>query len=274
VAEEMKDAQAIALWMRNSVSENKVLVPNDLDLENSIRLAVNYVVAARSANSVDDSLNANEMRRFKWNGAQGGKYFDKCNQYFMNGPTYYAVIGASKGGVVKIFDKEKKRLLYEDSGYRGHIDGEAVTTQRWQNASCQLGENTFECYLKLFRVSENRMNVRKFFFLRVISSLINKSRYLRDKFKTLLARRLIVNKDEIKGCELIRRFGFAKDRIVIKDEIINSKPEVIVSLTTGRNFNPIHMASASYYSHTHLQSMANITLDNSATSAGIEVSIQ
>lgn len=273
MAAKISDAKAIASWMKKSLSLSRVLMPRDLDLENSMRLAVNYLIADKVLGGESEEAGSEWVNNMKWSGCGSERYFEECAQFFKNSDKYYAVIGASKGGVVKIFNKKEEMLAYEDSGYIGHIDGKPVTTHRWQKAKCLIDDNTFECQLKIYQVDGKKMDVGKFFTLRIISLLIKSSRHLRDFLKRTLARKLVISKKEVNNCEIVRNFRFESGKIVIEDKLVVKNDNLRVFLTTGRSFNPIHMASSGYYNESHLQKMENMVLNNNNHLARMEISI-
>ena len=66
------------------------------------------------------------------------KYFKKANLCIFNSKRYYAVLGVSKNGLLKVFDKNKKQIIYDDYGYIAESEKGVIFSSQYFNPNVQV----------------------------------------------------------------------------------------------------------------------------------------
>ena len=163
---------------------------------------------------------------------------------------YYAVLGVSNGGVLKVFDRTHHRLAYDDGGYVCRTEaGRWWTTQMTGGAQVLPADEDADeveieapFYVMLRAVpSPWRMLV-----LRAMSLTLFRSVRAGNAVKALLVRLLMGGRRRA-PLALRRRVRFGVDVVRVEDEVqVTGRLPRLAWLEHGRPFVAIHMASARY----------------------------
>ncbi len=150
------------------------------------------------------------------------RYFAEAGLLSCTRGNMYMIVGASKGGVCRIFKGEKE--CFADYGYRVKLDEEKVAATNWQSPDYQT---EYEAYrMKI----TGQMNMVK----QKITSIVKRRTNLADKKTDINFERMIF---------------LQKDKIVIDDLI--SSPDVIC-LECADSFSLSHVASENFFSLTDI----------------------
>jgi hypothetical protein len=273
LATSIPEALTVAEWMKESLSKQRCLVPDDLDLENAIRLGVNCLVAERACEKAVLPTCSHEWRaRLPWNFlGDENKWFDHAQILIRKHLDTYTMFAAGKGGVLQVYDHKKGELLYSDSGYLGKVGPQLVTTQIGQRADVKLTDKSIECFVRLFCISPQKMNVPIFSFLRVVALFVSPFPAFRAFLKRLMVMKLIESPSKKKGVQILRKLTFSDDGMWSHDELFVTNNSCAPKVAAKRSFNSIHMASASYFSKADLSCDESRELDvhNSTSLIGI-----
>ncbi|MCM1386218.1 MAG: hypothetical protein NC231_02735 [Bacillus sp. (in: Bacteria)] len=165
-------------------------------------------------------------------------YFAEAGLLSCTRGNIYMIVGASKGGVCRIFKGDKE--CFADYGYRVKLDEGKVAATNWQSADYQIEYEA--CRIKI----SGHMNMVKqktatpfmLFGLRVISAVVG------NRIIGML-KRLIILVDKKTDIRFERMIFLQKDKIVI-DDVISSQDKIC--LECADSFSLRHAASGKFFS--------------------------
>jgi hypothetical protein len=175
------------------------------------------------------------------------KNFKDAGIVIYNGEKNYAVIGASKGGVIKEFDKNIGVKLYDDCGYIGKLKtGELVSTQKLSKPDYVLNANSLRIHADFYEIKQSIPEPQKFLLLRFFNLTLGRIRWIREGTKRMLVKTLLTNSKKV-NYRLDRKVSFVFP-LKVEDHI---EPEVgedkFVYLKHRIKFSTIHMAASKYF---------------------------
>jgi len=119
-------AKSVLSFMIDKIVRGNTVNLNTIDTGNLAPLLSNYLNVIKYKKE-KSSANQDDITLFE---KPFIKDFKDAGIVIYNGEKNYAVIGVSKGGVIKEFDKSSGAKLYDDCGYIGKLTtGEMVSTQ-------------------------------------------------------------------------------------------------------------------------------------------------
>jgi len=241
VADEVPSAAAIARFMRARLTRGNVVTPATTDAHNLMALVASYLEASNAAIELT-STEALPCERTAY-----VKHFADSGIGAVATACYYAVINAHRGGVCRVFDREREMLAYEDAGYIAQAG-----KRRWISQTLGFGKATdvAESSLTLeTRFSEFQQLLptpANYLLLRMLALSLFRSAALGAWIRDRIVRRLIAAARP-GPLTLRRRVAFAPDAITISDELRLLRKERIDALALMRAHTGIHMGSAKYY---------------------------
>jgi hypothetical protein len=188
-----------------------------------------------------------EVKLLPWERPRVRQDFSRAGLYIRGTESYYAILGVSNGGVLKVFDKAEQRLLWDDGGYVGKLgNGTLVTTQMTiTGRPCTVKDNDIILVSKFYRVLHTLPTPFRFLLLRLFNLTLMRNVKLGNLVKRKLVRMLISGRREY-DLELQRKVSFEPVRVIVEDRISKSSRLKVRWLEFGRKFVGIHMASARY----------------------------
>jgi hypothetical protein len=236
-------AAAMTRAVATAMEQDRTVGLADIDIANMAPLLSNCVHLADAL----DAPPAGDLPALPCEQAGASKDFPQAGLHIRSAGRLHAVIGASNGGVLKVFDRETRRIIYDDGGYAGRdASGALVTTQvtvTSPRVQAAAGEIAIEA--DFFKVGQALPTPAKFLLLRLLNLTVMASIGIGNLVKGLLVRLLIAGAKPT-GLKLTRRIAFGENSIVIDDRI-DGRNIALRSLEYGRPFVSIHMASSRYY---------------------------
>ncbi len=166
---------------------------------------------------------------------------------------YFAVLGASNGGVLKIFRQPDGACIGDDGGYAAVLaDGRIATTQvphgraTWSLDGAHADVRTPFCLLQRELPTPWRFVLVRLFGLVIAWLPPVLQTFCREWFKRALVTRLIAGSRTV-PIVLERRVAFMADAVKVDDVVRATRPLRVTRLERGAPFVGIHMASARYY---------------------------
>jgi hypothetical protein len=213
-----------------------------VDMGNMAPLLSNYALVLEGKNPGARSLPALPCE------VKGSRHdFPQAGLYIRSGRSYYAVLGVSNGGVLKVFDTRKRIPLWNDSGYVGQAGGSLVTTQMTTGERvCQAKEEQIYLEAPFYVMPRSQPTPFQFIILRLLNLTVMRSIFLGNLVKRFLVMLLIRGGRRI-PFTLARTVRFEEDQVVVGDELRGMNRLKLNWLEYGRPFVSIHMASARYY---------------------------
>jgi hypothetical protein len=245
--------------MRERFHRRNVLTPSAADTENLVPLAYVYLEAALESTPEKDSL-----PRLPCENLREVKYFQASGIVAAGTPRYYGVVNGAKGGVCRVFDKEREAVAYEDAGY-------LVRARQRQFLSQIIGlpggieckENRLKCFTTFAQVSQELLTPERFFVLRLLNLTLFRSLRVGSWLRGLIVKRLILTKRPV-PLQLYRSVLFAEETITFTDRLERKESLQVDSVELVRALTGIHMGSAKYFSSSELQEFSLASTANMA----------
>jgi hypothetical protein len=236
-------AAAIARVMGRSITAGLTTTLQDIDVGNLAPLLSSYQLAAAvQGDAADAGRDAGVP--CQWIGEAD---FPDAGLFFRSTASYYAVVGASNGGVLKVFDKGSRRVACDDGGYAGALaNGTLVSTQATDRSRpVTAAGDTIEIEAPFYDVANMCPTPWSFGALRLAALVLMPFAAVAEAIKRALVRRLITGKHR-RRATLRRRVSFGPSEVAVED-IVRSGGESFAWLGCGRRFSAIHMASSRYF---------------------------
>ena len=240
-------ALSITQHMVWSIAEENTVTIDDVDVGNVAPLLSSYILLLDTLKANETNLNL-AVPPLPWQEENACQDFAEAGLYVRSSKRYYAVTGASNGGVLKIFDRDQRRLLLDDGGYVGESeDGSKVTTQITDlKRKCLATHKHIQIEVPFYRMPQTVLTPAQFVLLRILNLTIMHSVWLGNQVKALLVRRLISGKRRV-PLNLVRTLIFEREHVVIQDQLTIQSQFSLRWLECGRPFVAIHMASSRYF---------------------------
>ena len=253
-------AGSIADTIYNNIGSGRTVLLNAVDTGNLIPLMTNYLIASNERQKSHYTEDKKEKLPAELNSVNA--YFQDAKIHVKSNENYYAVIGIGKGGVIKVYDKLKKKWIINDAGYIGQTDNEVfISTQMYNPAiGVHFDENEIEITTDFFKISRELPTPRRFFILRFLNLTIMRSIWFGNLIKKILVRLLITNKKNIR-LSLRRNIYLGVNNIRISDSLSCNKNINLRWLEYGIPFKTIHMASSKYFHNLMLENYTPKRID-------------
>jgi hypothetical protein len=237
-------ARSITENMFHSISANSTVTLRDIDMGNLAPLLSNYVCALKAG--VLEKKENSEL--IPWERSEVTQDFSRAGLFVRGKDNYYAVFGASNGGVLKVFDKQKRQILWDDSGYIGKLgDDTLVTTQITElDRSINLSEDEILLESDFYKALHVSPTPLRFVLLRLINLTLMRNVRLGNMIKKRLVNLLISGKHPY-AMSLKRKVRFEERRVIVEDRLIKPSGDRVKWMDFGLKFVSIHMASAGYF---------------------------
>lgn len=243
-------ARSITMAMCRSISGGKTVTLRDVDMGNLAPLLANYISLLQSGVLTE----APSGPHLPWEQSELKQDFAQAGLYVRGTDDYYAIMGVSNGGVLKVFDKKTGKALWDDGGYIGQLkNGTLITTQMTlSDRPCAVNGDKITVTSAFFKVLRAMPNPLRFILLRLLGMTVMRSLRIGNMIKKALVRMLISGKRPY-PMELKRQIKFEKRRVLVKDRLALSAGLKLHSLAFGKKFIAIHMASAKYFEGPQLE---------------------
>jgi len=237
-------AKSVLSFMIDKIERGITVNLNTIDIGNLAPLMNNYLDITEYDKK---KINAYHHENIPFRKKPFMKNFKDAGIVIYNGEKNYAVIGMSKGGVIKEFDKNIGIKLRDDCGYIGKLKtGKLVSTQNLSRPDYVLNVNHLQMQADFYEIKQSVPDPQKFLLLRFFNLTLGHVHWIRESVKRVLVKTLLSNSKKVKH-KLARKVSFAFPLEVedhIEPEVSEDKFEY---LKHGIKFSSIHMASSKYY---------------------------
>jgi hypothetical protein len=192
---------------------------------------------------------------------------------------YDAYVGATKGGVIKVWDRTTGRLVLSDCGWVGRtFDGSVASTQYHDpDRPVTVEGDRIEVGGELARAARPVMSPLRFMAFRGFSTTVGRFAGVGRWLKQQLVRVLIYRRRRL-PVTFRRTITFDNERITIADRLRGDHEGRLESLRRGAIFTTIHMGSSRYFVLNELKAEpgpaehnGSWNIDPDGLGAGIEV---
>ncbi len=244
LAKKIPESALIANKMLLSIKDGECLCPGDMDDKNFVPFLSSYCFAVQNYAGYDFMSGKHTLPYEK----EFTKFFPDSQLFITSTKDYYAILGVSKGGVLKVFDK--KDLVYSNSGYSGVLKtGETVSSQMFSKKQVDISESKEATSVSMsssfYYVPFRLMTPLRFFLFRAFNLTLGGIKpinyFVRRNF---IIKKFVLNNKKA-DVKIRREFLFKKNEIKIKD-VVESLLD-FKSLKQECRFTTIFMASAKYF---------------------------
>jgi hypothetical protein len=167
--------------------------------------------------------------------------------------SYDAYVGTAKGGVIKIFDRSKRKLVYSDCGYIGQLHNGRIISNHYQdqNRKVEVNPVTIKIESCFSEVPRPTMTPPKFVAFRLFSLLLGRLPVLARWLKGQLVKALIYRRKSL-DIYLERSIEFGKNSATVSDTISGPGGKRVNSLVWKDIFTTVHMGSSRYFINNEL----------------------
>lgn len=244
--EMLADQSAAAAWiattLRSSVSSLAAAGLGSVDRYNLFPLLNNYVFAELGLQACRDSA----LTPAGPSPEPALLYFADAGIVKVRRERYDLVLGLRKGGVLRIFDRRSRRLVYADAGYIGRRRGKLVSSQ-WEDPQreVQVGPEEARVTGRFHQVPRPVMRPGLFLGFRLFSLTLGRVPAFAAWLKKTLVRALITRQRELE-VSFARRVCFADEQVEVEDRI-EALSDSLDELVHAERFTTIHMGSSRYF---------------------------
>ncbi|MDP2966028.1 MAG: hypothetical protein Q8N39_08355 [Pelolinea sp.] len=239
---EFPDAASQHKFMLASIEEGHTITLTDVDMGNTAPLLNSSILALESGVLLKDSP------PMPFQDGPLDKEFPHAGIAIRSRQNYYMILGASNGGVIKIFDRISGNLVLDDCGVYGVTEkgGKLTTQSTCLDNPLRMGNDSLECESNFYSIKDSYPNPFNYLILRLMNLTLMRLGFLNEMMKKLMVSVLVKNSSKI---NMLRKrvIKLNPQSIEITDIITNSGKVRLKSLVQGFKFTAIHMASARYY---------------------------
>ncbi|MGH7696493.1 MAG: hypothetical protein ACRENH_16015, partial [Gemmatimonadaceae bacterium] len=241
LANMVPSAAAISRFMRQRLTRGNVVTPATTDAHNLIPLVASYLEAedAVTEQAPSEALPCERTAYVK--------HFTGSGIGAVATTRYYAVINSRKGGVCRVFDRDREILSYEDAGYIVQAGKRRWISQTLGfGQATDVGERSLTLETRFSEFHQLLPTPANYLVLRILALTLFRSAAIGAWIRDRVVRRLIAAARP-GPLTLRRRIAFAPDAITISDELYLLRKGRIDALALMRAHTGIHAGSAKYY---------------------------
>jgi hypothetical protein len=242
-------ALSITRAMYRSICAGHTVTLHDIDMGNLAPLLSNYICALE----VDKVEEGATTLSLPWEQPKVRQDFSQAGMYVRGTEHYYAVLGVSNGGVLKVFDKQQQRVMWDDGGYIGQLSNDRLVTTQMTvlDTPCTIGKDEIVLTSDFYSVLHSLPTPLRFVLLRLLNLTLMRNLWLGNLVKKGLVKLLIGGKRRF-DMQLWRQVRFETNQVIVEDLLSKSSRLKVRWLDFGRKFIGIHMASTRYFEEQQL----------------------
>ena len=199
-------------------------------------------------------------------------WFPQAGMARIRKPAYDAYIGVAKGGVLKVFDRARKRRVYSDCGFVGRLrSGHPFSSQSFEpKREASVTNHEISVSGGFYIISRPTMTPPRFVAFRMFTLTANRLPYLAQRLKAMLVKVLIHGRKRL-DIDFRRTIRFEDLGIHVGDEIRGDGGSLVETLHRGAVFTTIHMGSSQYFIPNELEESAgeDDRIEPGAIAAGV-----
>lgn len=244
----------IDFFLDNLFSDGTVRL-SSMDEGNIVPLLINYLEALTSIERVPGiGQSDGYLVRLPFERGPFSEHLRKAGFYIVNERGYYAIVGLSKNGLLKVYDKHNKASKYDDPGYMALTrDGRALSSNFMnKKAIVEISGNSLTIKGFLSSVSLLAPTPGKMLFLRALNIALCRFRIVRESIKKALVR-VLVMPGNTNVVIMERKIKFLADGIAVEDLFLKPASLRIVKLTRDEKHSTMHTATSDYFRKSELK---------------------
>ena len=186
-------------------------------------------------------------------------YFPGAKVFAARTEDHYLLVNLAKGGVVKFFDVEAERLLYNDCGILGQLEDGTVVSSQWIDENYQVTvqdeELAIEGYLNKMPSAKVFTPFKTILFRAALVVVGWSSRF--SHFLKGTIRRVLMLGSRPVPARFRRRIRLEGETLIVEDEIALEKALRFRSLSVGGEFFVRYVPQSRYFQRPELEIAAH-----------------
>jgi len=189
-------------------------------------------------------------------------WFPKAGLARVRRGDFDAYVGTAKGGVIKVFDRARRKLVYSDCGYIGQLrNGRLIATQYQDHArKVRVEPDRIEVEGEFLEVARPTMTPQLFAAFRLFTLSLGRLTGLGRWLKRRLVKVLIHDQRAIR-IHFKRTITFDDAGVGVCDELGGPDGGRVASLRWSESFTTIHMGSSRYFINHELDEVEVVESD-------------
>lgn len=242
-SKEIPLASAIAERMLIALSEGK-LVPPEIQCDRYFLYRIpEFLLSYLDYKERDKNLPSLPYEREPFD-----KFFDKAKIYLKKTPDHYLLVNLVKGGVVKLFDLKKHKLLFNDCGIIAELENSKVITTQWLDDAYKMSVKSSEISIvgNFHYIKFSQFTPIKMIIFRAAMIMLGWHIELAYKIKGWI-RRILVWGAKPAPIKFLREISFNREGLIITDVLEISGNIRIKRLMVGDEFNHRYVPQSMYF---------------------------
>jgi hypothetical protein len=251
-------AEAMAAHAAQAIQLGHTPALADHDIRNFVPMLSSYAAALIAAHKDEASERECAELPFKRNFE---RFWPEAGFYVRSDARHYYIVGCSKGGVFKAFEKASSRLIASHAGYAIEDKRKRLYSNQFlakglvaglddcSGAEAPLRENReLQLTHPVYAVMRNRVFTPfRFLLFRGFMFTLGRFRGLNEWVKRNIITGLFIHRRSLGPWRFARRIVFLLGETRIEDRLVGAVP--IWRARAGDIFTTIYMASSKYYRH-------------------------
>ena len=249
-------AAAMSARMLEAIEQGRTTRLADMDMGNTAPL-LNNTIKALPYHDAHSEINLPcDQEMVSHDFPDAGIFIRAADQY-------YCIVGASTGGVTKIYDKQRQRLVWDDCGMLGQTGrGGIISTQGCApDQGWRAKLDSLELWGSFQPIKSSLPSPGNFLLLRLMNLTVMRLGYFNELVKKMMVRLLISGGGSL-PLKRTRTLEFHPTQVVIHDRVEKTGRIQLKELRYGGKFSAIHMASSRYFNPGQLTNQEFQNLDS------------
>jgi hypothetical protein len=246
--EMLANRDSVSAWiadtMRPSLSNGATAALRGIDRYNYFPFLNNFIFAHLAGmGRTDDGAEAPDPTP-----GIGQVDFAKAGIVRIRRSRYDAFVGTAKGGVLKVFDRARRRLIFSDCGYVATLDNGRLLATQYDDLSRPTTITPERIVMDgaLIGVSRPTMTPPRFIAFRGFTLTVGRMAWLAQWLKRYLVKVLIYRRRPTR-VNVRRSIEFTEDSITVRDELRGPDGGRVRNLQHAPQFATVHMGSSRYF---------------------------
>lgn len=177
------------------------------------------------------------------------KYFPSAQLYIHSSPLFYSIVSLRKGGVIKVFNKEQEKLIYDDCGMIGKLSNGKHVSTHWLDRAYKIEVNDKDVRVsgEFHLINYHTLSTSTLMLFRLIQSFGGRY-YKFSEFVKKTLRKKVITRSKTVPIKFHRRFFFNEEKIEIEDEIDVKTNLSFDALMIGGKYSLIYIPSSRFFS--------------------------
>ena len=196
------------------------------------------------------------------------KYFPQAKYIVVKRNNYYMIVGASKGGVIRVYRcKDNPDLIFSDCGFIGTLSNGKNISSQWLDYSNKIIFDENDDFVAIsgtfHKINETLFTPIKMVLSRIGLATISRMSFARKNLYQQLRKMMIIGNKTV-PIEFTRKISYTEEKVIISDILNFNKDFRFEFFNIVDKFSPIYAQSTEFFQKQELSNIKPIPEDNLA----------